>query len=835
MQAHVASDEAKAAYTTYQAKQSAYYTGNYTYANMITQTGNTLFGTINTLMGNTCLNGNSGYSYNALRSEYVNVDKDLNNSGYIIGYYNGQSINGTWDSGATWNREHTWPQSKFKGSNSSGTSLPMGYDMQSVRPASTSVNSGRGNTAYGEGSSYYNPDSESSISNTSYNSRNNGTYRGDCARVILYDYVVYGKWGSYSNSLYKSSVNADLLTQIGSNSNSVFESIAILLKWHMQDPPSLTEMVRNDGGQDYQGNRNVFIDYPELAINMLKDESGVTINTVTYNIGATETASPAYVYTIPEGFVTYISNTSGGHPTTVTVTGATGTYEADMGRLTITNVTGPVTITTISSPTLTVSTNSVSIVTTANVTNSATFTITGISLTSGITISQSGSTGIISVSPTSIAADANGTHTITVTYSPTATGTHTATLTISSGGAESQTVTINGTCSATQTVTWQVSGVTYTTGNPDTQVAAGTQVGKLPTDPECEGKVFVGWSTTSPSGTNTAPADLFNDAAHSPIINNNTTFNAIFATATSSGGTVLTNNYAKITSTDDLTTGNYIVVGYYNFNYYAMKNEVYNDYYIAQQAVTPSSDIITTTDGGIIWNIAVSGSSLSFYNASSNYVYMYCPDGSHYNLGFTDDTSLGINFTYSVTSGSWDFISTAFSGRHLEYYGSKSDFSVYTSAGDPIYLYKQQSEPAPTTYSDYTATCGSIDPCTKLSTPTVTAAPGDEQIILTWPVVEDAVRYNVTISNGDGYTTECLTDASIGEIIIANGTCTCVITSLTNGLEYTTSVIAVSSNTSCNSDADEDTATPTAACTVTITANPNSEDYGSTSVTDTTP
>ena len=33
----------------------------------------------------------------------------------------------------------------------------------------------------------------------------------------------------------------------------------------MQDPPSLTEMVRNDGAQDYQGNRNPMIDYPELA------------------------------------------------------------------------------------------------------------------------------------------------------------------------------------------------------------------------------------------------------------------------------------------------------------------------------------------------------------------------------------------------------------------------------------------------------------------------------------------------------------------------------------------------------------------------------------------
>lgn len=343
MQAHVASDEGRAAYTSYVSKQTAYYTGNYTFAQMIEQTGNTLFGTINTLMGNTCNNG-SGFSYDKLKNNFASVDRDLNNSSNIIGYYDGSSMNGTWDSGSTWNREHTWPQSKFKGSNSSGTSLPIGYDMQSVRPASTKVNSSRGNSAYGESDGYYDPN-EITINNSAYKSVNNGTYRGDCARVILYDYVVYGKWGSYSNDLYKSSVDADLLTQIGTNSNSVFESLSILLKWHMQDPPSLTEMVRNDGGQDYQGNRNVFIDYPELAINMLKDQSGVTAYNVSYDMASSVTASPAYVYTTPAGFVCYLTNTSGSHPSSVSVSGAASSYEAPLGRLTLTNVTGNVTIT----------------------------------------------------------------------------------------------------------------------------------------------------------------------------------------------------------------------------------------------------------------------------------------------------------------------------------------------------------------------------------------------------------------------------------------------------------------------------------------------------------
>ena len=143
MQSHVASDAGKTAYTTYVTKQAAYYTGNYTYEQLTSTTGTTLFGVLNTLMGSTNKILNSGYDYGALRYAYKDVDKDLNGTNQIIGYYDGESMSGTWGSG--WNREHTWPQSKFKGSYISGTSIPIGYDMQSVRPASTSVNSDRGN------------------------------------------------------------------------------------------------------------------------------------------------------------------------------------------------------------------------------------------------------------------------------------------------------------------------------------------------------------------------------------------------------------------------------------------------------------------------------------------------------------------------------------------------------------------------------------------------------------------------------------------------------------------------------------------------------------------
>ena len=331
MQAHVGSDEGKAAYPTYTTRQTAYYSGSYTYSSLISLTNDALFGALNARMGDPCRLNQSGYNYSNLPDNYKNVDRDLNTSGNIIGYYNGQSFIGVWDSGKTWNREHTWPQSK-----GADDGIDMGHDMQSVRPASTSVNSSRGNTAYGESGSYYDPN-EIAISNGNYKTTNLGTYRGDAARVIMYDYLMYGEAGGHKNNYYNG--NAQLLSKLGTN--GVFESLHIMLKWHMQDPPSLTEMVRNDGAQDYQGNRNPLIDYPELAIQVFLDD-GITTYTVTENSAAT--MWPAYRYTLSDGFIAYLTNGDGTHPADIKVTGATSTYDKSLGRLTVSNVTGNMTI-----------------------------------------------------------------------------------------------------------------------------------------------------------------------------------------------------------------------------------------------------------------------------------------------------------------------------------------------------------------------------------------------------------------------------------------------------------------------------------------------------------
>ncbi len=338
MQAHVGSDEGKDAYTTYTTKQNAYYTGDYAYTDLISLTNDALFGRLNTLMGNTNKITQNGFSYGALRYAYVDVDYDLNNTSNIICYYDGNSMSGDWGDGNQFNREHVWPQS-FGAADSS----PMGYDMQSVRPCLPSTNSSRSNKGYGETTSanIYDPDQSKNKNYSNYNPQNLGSYRGDAARMIMYDYLVYGQAGSYKNALYNG--KAQLLQSFGTDAEKIFESLHIMLKWHMQDPPSLTEMVRNDGAQDYQGNRNPLIDYPELAIQVFLDD-GITTYTVTER--STATMWPAHRYTLSDGFIAYLTNGDGSHPaeSDFEITGATYTYNASLGRLTVSEVTGNMTI-----------------------------------------------------------------------------------------------------------------------------------------------------------------------------------------------------------------------------------------------------------------------------------------------------------------------------------------------------------------------------------------------------------------------------------------------------------------------------------------------------------
>lgn len=484
MQAHVASDEGKNAYPAYTDKQADYYTGNYTYANLIALTNDALFERINTLMGNTNNITDSKFSYGALRYAYVGVDYDLNNKNNIICYYDGNSMSANWGDGNQFNREHVWPQS-FGAADSS----PMGYDMQSVRPCLPSTNSSRGKKGYGEttGTHIYDPDKSTNKNYSNYNPQNLGSYRGDAARMIMYDYLCYGEAGGNKNSLYNG--KAQVLQSFGTSEDKIFESLHIMLKWHMQDPPSLTEMVRNDGAQDYQGNRNPLIDYPELAIQVFLDD-GITTYTVTESSAAT--MWPAHRYTLSDGFIAYLTNNDGSHPQNIEVTGATNyTYDKSLGRLTVSKVTGNMTISDVAAATYTLTWN-------AN----------GGQL-SGTYTSGQVTPGTAITAPTATRSGYQFTG-----WSPTFTGTMPAANTTYTAQWQAQTG---------YTVTWMANGSVHTTRtyaqNSDLQHPS------APTP--CDGYTFVGWTTEANySNPFCQPADLFTTA--SGKVTSNATYYAVF-------------------------------------------------------------------------------------------------------------------------------------------------------------------------------------------------------------------------------------------------------------------------------------------------------------------
>lgn len=221
--------------TTY---AQSFYTGSNTFESLSQVSG-----------GSTQSNASKSALYSSLQSFMASKHKTKNsykdnntllkytdcvNSGYdkgISSFYSGKQIGPAWDSAATWNKEHTWPNSKgLDGSDED--------DVMMIRPTWVQENSSRGNTAYGQSSGYYNPNSEGG---------GKVDLRGDCARIFLYTYV---RWGN---------------TSYAWGASGVMESMNVLLQWMEADPVDTWEMGRNDAVQSITGTRNVFVDYPEFA------------------------------------------------------------------------------------------------------------------------------------------------------------------------------------------------------------------------------------------------------------------------------------------------------------------------------------------------------------------------------------------------------------------------------------------------------------------------------------------------------------------------------------------------------------------------------------------
>ena len=223
---------------------SEYYTGDYSIDSLISLDRATLLSKLRTLMTETHVNITS---YSDCR-DFADETACENGNGKIVTLYTSHTASySDYKNGSGWNREHVWPKS-LGGFDKDGA----GADLHHIRPTENKTNSQRGNKKYGNVTS-----GTTSVGNLSSLSGGvfNGQYfepsdnvKGDVARICLYVYVRWG--GVYSQS---------------NNILNVFESVDVLLEWCALDPVDTWEMGRNEVVEEIQGNRNVFIDYPELA------------------------------------------------------------------------------------------------------------------------------------------------------------------------------------------------------------------------------------------------------------------------------------------------------------------------------------------------------------------------------------------------------------------------------------------------------------------------------------------------------------------------------------------------------------------------------------------
>lgn len=194
-----------------------------------------------------------------------------------------------------YNREHSIPQSWWGG----GTT-GIGCDIFHVVPTDGYVNNRRGNDPYGEvksatytskngsklGSSVSSiPVTKKTICSAANSSVSapGGTvfepideYKGDFARGYL---GVIMKWNT-SRTMNSSDGSSFFQSTYTASSNFGLKpyGVALLLKWHRQDPVSQKEIDRNNGIQATQGNRNPFIDYPYLVEYIWGEHAGETVN-----------------------------------------------------------------------------------------------------------------------------------------------------------------------------------------------------------------------------------------------------------------------------------------------------------------------------------------------------------------------------------------------------------------------------------------------------------------------------------------------------------------------------------------------------------------------------
>ena len=226
------------------------------------------------------ITSHTNIGYDGLWNAYD--DTDTNADGYYIDMYStydkytySNKCGSYSNIGDCINREHSVPKSWWGGSK-----LPQYSDIFNIVPTDGYVNNQRSNYPYGvcEGGirltngPYVAKGRKGASTHAGYSGivfEPDDEYKGDFARAYFYMAACYNDvisgWTKSGGSAF-----------FAGNSYPVFTDYAIglLMEWHRLDPVSEKETTRNCYAHSWQGNRNPFIDHPELAEHIWGNQQG---------------------------------------------------------------------------------------------------------------------------------------------------------------------------------------------------------------------------------------------------------------------------------------------------------------------------------------------------------------------------------------------------------------------------------------------------------------------------------------------------------------------------------------------------------------------------------
>lgn len=239
------------------------------------------------------------------------------------------------------NKEHSFPKSWFDNKS------PMNSDAYHLYPTDGKVNGQRSNYPFGECAGGTTLASNGNV--RALGRLGASTFAGYTGKVFEPDDEYKGDFARsyfYMAACYNERIATWSSDMLASNSYPAFKEWAInlLLKWHRQDPVSAKELVRQEAVAAAQGNRNPFIDYPDLAEHIWGNKK---------NVGWSSTAVADPVITAPvDGSTidlgvtavnTQLSRTitvkGGGLTTDVTVSVTGNGFSTSQNTLNYTNVT----------------------------------------------------------------------------------------------------------------------------------------------------------------------------------------------------------------------------------------------------------------------------------------------------------------------------------------------------------------------------------------------------------------------------------------------------------------------------------------------------------------